>query len=183
MTWIMRITLLSLAVVTGFNLREGWAQMSADPQATKYWQYFLDHAPADVDSAKLPASAQDVIIAKVRIVGGPSALGGRDQSGQPPPPPKDPFFARVKIIAVLSGKAVTEGQYDLYYGASTRGGSYKNPVTPGQKARDYFIVSYVENDKRRRLLAFPESREEYEKWQKEFYENERIKGRPGARDR
>lgn len=170
-------TLLAMVVASFHEVR---AEMSAPSQDTQYLQYFLDRTPANIDG--LPPAAQDVIVAKVRLVGLPAWTGGRDQSGQPPPVPEYFFAAGVKIIEVLTGKAVPGEEYVVNFGSPVRGTEYKIPHTPRQLTRDYFIVSYVEKDSVRRLLAFPVSREEFLQWHDEVTEHERLRGRPGARD-
>jgi hypothetical protein len=41
---------------------------------------------------------------------------------------------------------------------------YKYPHTPRMRDRDYFIVSYVNEDGVRLLVGSPVSLEEYERW-------------------
>jgi hypothetical protein len=181
MRLILRIALVACwAVVAPLD---AWAQTAVDPQPLQYLQSFLDQAPADAELARLPPGAQDVIVAKVRVREGPFYLIGRDQSGAPPPLPKDLFGARVEVLDVLKGRITTGAQFDLSFGVPGPGRRYKYPHTPRQKATDYFIVSYVEDDKVHRLLAFIISEQEHAEWEKEVFEHERLRGRPGARDR
>jgi hypothetical protein len=160
--------------------RGAQAQMSTEAYA---WKHFLDEPPAAGDLAKLPTTARDVIVAKVRIIGGPYYLMGRDQSGVPPPFPKNLFEAKVEILDVLRGRTVKGAQYNVFFGVPGLGRRDKYPQTPSQKTRDHFVISYVEDDEERRLAGFPVSEQEYEEWRKEVSDYERIRGRPGARDR
>jgi hypothetical protein len=168
------MALLSLTVVIASH--KGWAQ--GNTPVVQYSEYFLDQAPADVDRTKLPLTARNLVVAKVRVLEGPAYLIARDQ-----PPGKDLFWVRAEIVDVLSGTAVTGARYDLYFGVPGVGPRHKYPHTPRQKTRDYFVASYVAEDEMRRLLAFPVSQQEFEKWKKEVREYERTRGRPGARDR
>ena len=98
MNLILRMTLLSSWLAVGAPA--GWAQTNVDPQPVQYLQSFLDHPSADAERARLPSSAQDVIVAKVRILMGPYYGIGRDDPDGPPLP-KDLFGARVEIVDVL----------------------------------------------------------------------------------
>jgi hypothetical protein len=181
MNRILRVTLVACWAIVG--ALDTWAQTNVDPQPLQYLTSFLEQAPTDAELARLPPGARDVIVAKVRVREGPFYLIGRDQSGAPPPLPKDLFAARVEVIDVLKGRTTTSAQFDLSFGVPGPGRRYKYPHTPRQKARDYFIVSHVEDDKVRRLLALPISEQEHAEWEKEVFEYERLRGRPGARDR
>jgi hypothetical protein len=175
---IVRVALLSLAVVLSFH--EGRAQMSTDAHA---WKHFLDEPPATLDLSQLPATARDVVLAKVRIIGSIAWRGGRDQSGRPPPLPKKLFGADVEILDVLRGKAAKGTRYIVSFGVPIPVRKYIYPVTPRMYARDYFIVSYLDGDDEHQLLRFPVSEQEYDEWEREVSEYRRERGRPGARDR
>jgi hypothetical protein len=159
------------------------AQTYDGTQTVQYLQSFLDQTPDDAELARLPPGAQDVTVAKVRVLAGPFYLIGRDQSGAPPPLPKDLFAARVEVLEVLKGKTTIGAVLHPSFGVPGPGRRYKFPHTPLQKERSYFIVSYVDDDRVRRLLAFTVSEQEYAVWEEEFFEYERSRGRPGARDR
>jgi hypothetical protein len=172
---IVRLALLGLTIV--FCFHEGRAQTSTEPYATKH---FLDAPPATADLSKLPATARDVIVAKVRIVEGLHYLVARDQSGKFPPLPRDLFMALVEIVEVRVGKAATRQRYDVYFGVPGIGTRIKYPHTPSQKTRDYFIVSHLDKDNKRRLIGFPVGEKEYEQWEMDVSEHERMRGRPGG---
>jgi len=171
------IILMSLVVVLSFN--EGRAQMSTDAYA---WKHFLDEPPAAADLSPLPIGARDVLLAKVRIVGRIFWRGKRDQSGQAPPPPKRIFGAEVEIVDVLSGNAAKGARHIVSFGVPILGRRDMYPVTPRMYARDYFIVSYLDQDSERELVGFSASEQEYEEWIRNVSEYERQRGRPGARD-
>jgi hypothetical protein len=166
------------AVVLWFH--ECSAQMNTVSLPT---QFFLEKPPTESEISQVPPSAREVIVAKVRLAGPLIYLVGRDQSGQPPPPPKDLFLAPVEIVDVLAGKAATGERYDVYFGVPrVEPQKYKYPHTPSQKSRDYFVVSYIEEDMVRRLVGVPLGEREFEVWKKEVSEYEGARGRPGARD-
>jgi hypothetical protein len=163
-----------------FWCNESLAQMSAASRAT---QYFLEDRPTDFAS-RLPPTAREVIVAKVRVVGGFIYLAGRDQSGQRPSLPKDLLMVQVEILGVLGGRAATGERYEVYVGVpGLVGQELVFPSTPSQKALQYFVVAYVDEDNLRRLLGFPIGEQAYEKWRREVSVYERERGRPGARDR
>lgn len=161
-----------------FCVNRGWAQMSTDAYATKY---FLDEAPSAVDRSKLPPTAQDVIVARVRIVEDLRYLVPEHENEYTPPPPKDLFMAPVEILHVLAGSAAIGKRYEMYFGFPGVG-QMKYPHTPNQTARQYFIVSYLGDDGIRRLVGYPISQQEYREWSKDVWDYERMRGRPGARD-
>jgi hypothetical protein len=163
-----------------FWCNESLAQMNTASRAT---QYFLEDRPTDFAS-RLPPTVREVIVAKVRIIGDFMYLAGRDQSGQPPPLPKNLLMVQVEIVGVLAGTAATGERYKVYVGVpGLVGQEHVHPRTPSQKALQYFVVGYVDEDNLRRLLGFPISEQAYEKWRREVSVYERERGRPGARDR
>ena len=161
------------------SLREGRTEVSPEAYATKF---FLDGPPSAVDKSKLPATARDVIIAKVRIVGDLIYLVPRDESGYAASPPKDLFLAQVEFVDVLAGAAVTGKRYEVYFGFPGVG-RMEYPHTPTHMARDYFVISYRDGDGRRRLVGYPVSEREYVEWGKEISDYERKRTAPGARER
>jgi hypothetical protein len=177
-----RISLAALRVCAILVLcsHQGLAQVNISASAT---QYFFEKVPANLAS-RLPSAARDLIVAEVHVVGDLSYLVGRDQSGQPPLVPKYRFMASVEILNVLTGAAKIGARYDVYFAASGEAGQkITYPDTPDQKARKYFIASYVDEGSLRRLLGFPISEQEYEKWTGQFLGYERERSRPGTRDR
>jgi hypothetical protein len=176
MTRIVRITLLNIVIM--FGCREAGAQMDT-AYAT---QYFLDSPPSTAPLTTLPTNAREVIIAKVRMVGRIAYLIGRHQSDQLPPRPKDLFGVDVEVVEALRGRTDVSARHKVYFGVPGEGRNYKYPHTPRMYAREYFIVSYIGEDKVRRLLGFPVSRGEYDEWEREVSRYERIRGLPGARD-
>ena len=172
------IILMSLVVVLSLN--EGRAQMSTDAYA---WKHFLDEPPTAEDLSQLRITGRDVLVAKIHIVGKIAWRGGRDQSGQPPPLPKRLSAAEVEILDVLRGKAAKGSRLVVTFGVAVPGRRYMDPVTPRMYARDYFVVSYLDEDNERQLVEFPVGEQEYAEWERERSKYEGQRGRPGARDR
>jgi hypothetical protein len=172
---------LSILLCVIGNLSESWAQMSTVRDAISFFRH---DPPTDTDLAGLPKTARDVVIAKVRIVGRVSYLGGRDVSGLPPPGPrtKDLFGARIQVLEVLSGPIVIGAESYVVFGEPSVGRDYIFPITPRMRELPYFIASFTDQDAVHRLVGFNVSRSEYEEWHNEWLEYERMRGRPGAQD-
>jgi hypothetical protein len=134
----------------------------AQSDQTRYLQVFLDRPPLGVRAA-----GQDGLIARVRVLALPVYLVGRDQSGAPPPLPKDLFYARVQVVEALSGAAQEGTQLDVYFGIPGLGRQYAFPRAPRQLVRDYVVVSAVGEDGRRRLQEFPLEPRDFEQWERE----------------
>lgn len=176
---IIRALCIVLAALVSVDV--GHTQASARSDAISF---FLDRPPTDSDLARLPNTARDVVIAKVRIVGRVSYLGRRDESGlpSPGPRPRDLFGARIDVLDVLSGPIVTGAQLYVTFGEPGGGRNYVFPVTPRALELSYFITAFTDQDGVRRLAGFRVSQGEYEEWHKAWLEYERMRGRPGARD-
>jgi hypothetical protein len=145
--------------------------------------YFLEQAPDDAQMSNLPQIAQDIVVAKVHVLGVPAYLGGRDQSGRPSdgPRPKHALFARLKVIDVRRGDATAGAILDVRFGTRDAVGSLvHNPHTPDQLGRDYFVVMFRDNDGERSLAGFPITEAQYRQWETEVWDFERTRGRPGA---
>jgi hypothetical protein len=146
---------LLLIVVLAANA----AQAQSAPQ---HLQVFLDRAPVGIR-----ATGSDGLIARVRVLERPAYLIGRDQSGAPPPLPKDLFYARIQVVQALSGAAQEGTQLEVFFGVPGGGRLYAYPRTPQQLLRDYVIVSSVGEDGLRRPQEFPLEPEDYQRWEQE----------------
>jgi hypothetical protein len=139
--------------------------------------FFIDEAPADTSSLKLPASARDVFIARVRVVGNTHWRGGRHEAA------KLLLGAKVEIIDVLAGKTATGGRLNVAFGPRGGGKKYMYPHTPAQRSRTYFIVGFSNEDNELELVGFPVARDAHERWDGEVRAYERLRGQPGWVDR
>jgi hypothetical protein len=145
---LIRLTFGMLAcacVALGLSTSYGQTQMTAAAAfATKY---FLDAPPTKDDLVNLPAQARDLIVAKVRLSKA-VWLGRRDQSGMPAPPTKNIFFAQIELLDVLSGAAKSGDQLEVFIATAPDVQRYITPATPAMKAREYFIATFLDRDKR-----------------------------------
>lgn len=156
----------------------GHTQMAADPYAKAY---LIDRPPGPADMARLPKSARNVVVAKVRLIERPRYLVGRDQSGAPPPLPPDLFEARFKVVSVLQGTQAAPGtEYVVRFGEPGMDRRHIYPHTPDQVSRDYFVVMYLADNDVRRLLEFPVSEKQFQEWEREVLDLERERSRPGV---
>ena len=133
--------------------------------------YFLEQPPENLDVSTLPTAAREVAVVRVRIAGRPLYLAKRDQSGISPSdgPLNDLFLADLKILEVRSGEAAVGASVKVMFGKpnSSYSQTYR-PLTPSQLSRDYFVVTYVDVDDRRRLAGFPIAELQYRAWADEI---------------
>lgn len=71
--------------------------------------YFLLERPVDLSLSTLPANAQNVLVARVRLSDPPLYLAGRTIQSMSPPP-SDLYSARLEILSVLQGEAPSESR-------------------------------------------------------------------------
>lgn len=158
----------------------GYAQAQTVADSPYAMKYFLDAPPTQNDLANLPPQARKVIVAKVRLSnGGPVYLVPRDQSGRPSHlfVSKYLFYARIELLDVVSGSAKSGGQLGVFF--ATPGQRVIIPRTPAMIARPYFVAVFLNADNERQLLKLPAGEDEYNKWEAEWLECERIRDRPG----
>ena len=145
---IKRITAVSLALLLGSS--GGSSPTSAEPSSpltTQYQTYFLDHVPTKRELARIPKSARDIIIAKVKI--DMIFMSNRNpdfvlpDTVLPRPRKKYPLLAKIKIIDVLKGSTTIGSRLDVYFGSAEYAPKY--PSRTRDWAREYFIISYLGN--------------------------------------
>jgi hypothetical protein len=186
-SWIACITLLIASAPSGFHGAS--AQMENAQKDTKYFTSFLNKPPSKEDMSRLPSDAKDVVVAKVRVVAS-YGFGGRHGEALGPRPRNALFGVEVIVTAVVSGNATMEPRqntimgprHHVVYGRPGSGLRHIIPHTQGQRALEYYIVSYRRDDQWRRLVEFPITKEKFEEWEKEALDRERVRGRPSARD-
>jgi len=132
-------------------------------------KYFLDEKPDSEDIQKLPSPARQVLIAKVKALS-TIYVGGRDGVISS----KDQFFARLRVLEIIFGDASEASEIGVFFGAIGVP-NIKYPHTPSMLEREYFVVSYVGEDGRRRLLGYPIAHSEYEQWDAERLKYERSR--------
>jgi hypothetical protein len=152
--------LVALALVAALATFAAQAQSDLESQP-RYLQVFLDRAPLGISVA-----GKEGLIARVRVLEPLVYLVGRDQSGAPPPLPKDLFYARVQVVQALAGAAQEGTQLEVYFGVPGGGRRYAFPRTQQQRLRDYVIVSSVGEDGLRRLQEFPLEPQDFERWER-----------------
>jgi hypothetical protein len=142
--------------------------------------YFFEQAPDDAQMSKLPQVSQDVVVAKVHVLGVPAYLGGRHDSAAGSPS-RYVLFARLKIIDVRYGNATPGAILAVKFGTrdSTRT-LVHHPHTSDQLGRDYFVAMFRDDDGQRSLAGFPITEAQYRQWETEVWDFERTRGRPGA---
>jgi hypothetical protein len=158
------------------------ARLSATEQDVTPVAYFLEQMPADINAPHyLPGDAKDVITAKVRLGQGMDVtwLGGRHCEGCT----NDIFGSRLRIVEVLAGSARVDQIFNVHFGQRSERRSFMTyPNTPDQRSREYTVVIYLGEDGKRRLVPFQISQLEYDKWNAERSEYQRLRGKPGFRE-
>lgn len=155
---------VALAVMCiAFGACGGYGQTQTGAAPPYAMKFFLDAPPTKDDLANLPPQARNIIVAKVRISKS-VWLGRRDQSGMPAPLPKNILWAQVQLVDVLSGGANTGDQLDVFIATMPTLVRFITPVPPETKARQYFIVTFLNTENERQLLGLPASREEFDTW-------------------
>lgn len=158
------------------------ARLSAAEQDNTPVAHFLERMPADINAPNhLPSGARDVVVAKVRLGQGLDVtwLGGRHCEGCT----NDILAARIKVVEVLTGRARAGQIFDVRLGQRSEHREFiAFPNTPDQLDREYTVVIYLGEDGKRRLVPFPISQLEYERWNEERWAYQRLRGKPGFRE-
>jgi hypothetical protein len=176
---IARVCVLVAVVGAVLPLASSGAAMNSDRYALKF---FLKEPPADLRSIPLPDDARDIVVAWVRLVRPIAWVGGRDQSGRAPPTPKALFQAEIEVTETLRGGAKPGTKALVRFGSLRQRSRYMYAWESHVTQRRYVIVSYLDAERDRRLVGFSASKQEFERWQERFFEEERKRGRPGSRD-
>jgi len=141
--------------------------------------YFSDETPLELPKSKRFSSTDQIILAKVRVLGRPAYLVGFEQSARPSHErPDEPWAAWIQVLDVIRGKQPEKERLNVTFG----GGDdlYRSyalgPSTPHQLAKEYFVAMY-EDAIGFHLIGFPMSTEKYREWQQEItkFEWERQK--------
>lgn len=128
--------------------------------------YFLSERPVDLSLSTLPANAQNVVVAKVRLSAPPLYLAGR-MIQSVSLPPSDLYSARLEILSVLQGEAPSESVPLVTFGPRDNARlDIPVPWTPKQLATEYFVVMYSDS-KGVHLAGFPMSDAAYQAWEQE----------------
>jgi hypothetical protein len=130
--------------------------------------YFLLERPVDLSLSTLPANAQNVLVARVRLSDSLLYLVGRAIDSMSPPP-GDLYLARLEILSVLQGEAPSESRPLVTFWPRDNARldiPPAVPLTPKQLATDYFVVMYSDS-KGLHLAGFPMSDAAYHEWEQE----------------
>jgi hypothetical protein len=88
---------------------------------------------------------------------------------------QDQFVARLRVLERYFGDAPEASEIDVFFAPSGVMQKFTYPHTPSMKEREYFVVSFVGEDGRRRLLGYPIIQSEYEQWDAERRKYERSR--------
>ena len=136
--------------------------------------YFLSERPVDLSLSTLPANAQNVLVARVRLPNPLLYLRGRTIQSMSPPP-SDLYLATLEILSVLQGEAPSESRPLVTFWPRENARLDIPPAvpwTPKQLATEYFVVMYSDS-KGLHLAGFPMSDAAYHEWEQEGSEYHR----------
>lgn len=143
--------------------------------------YFAEEAPLEVPKSNLPSSTDQIVVAKVRLIGPPASLLGIDQSGYPSrEKPQEPLSAMLRVLDVVRGKRPEQELVGVTFGGGDLSNTYAlRPGTPRQLAQEYFVAMYKDAFGFH-LIGLPVSEARYREWRQEIteFERERLKSLP-----
>jgi hypothetical protein len=168
------VTAFLAPVLLALNVGGSYAQTQTALAPRFATKYFLDAPPTKDDLANLPSQARDVTVAKVRMIRG-VWLGGRDQSGLPPPPKKYIYWAQVELLDILRGSAKRGDQLEVFVATAPDVGRYITPSTPAMQEREYFVVMFADAENKLQLFGLPASQNEFERWEAEIMDYIQIR--------
>lgn len=149
--------------------------------------YFSDEAHLELPTSNLPLSTDQIILAKVRVIGRPAYIVGVDQTGRPSGEKvREPWAASIQVLDVLRGKRPERERLSVTFGgADDLLRTYaRAPTTPRQLAQEYFVAMYQDLFGFH-LIGFPLTTEKYREWQQEItkFEWEQQRSLPSGRPR
>jgi hypothetical protein len=164
MTVMTRVAFLA-AMIIHFTSAFAVAQMQETRAREDSYllAYFLDEEPIDVSRAALPATARDVVVAKVGLTRGrPIYLVPREMSGEPGPQPEYLFRSWLRVVQVVRGPASAGEQFDVTFGKPNSSGKFTVvPHTRDEASREYFVIAYTGENGQRHLAGYPISEARY----------------------
>jgi hypothetical protein len=129
-------------------------------------QYFLSDPPSPSAIRLAEKAGKNVLVAKVRIVEGPRYLVGRDASGNRPPHPPDLFWVKLEIVETIAGSLVPGAQQEAWFGKPGMS-RIAWPRSSDMRRKQYFTISSVQDDGKRRLQELPMTLRHFDRWSEE----------------
>ncbi|MGJ5137637.1 hypothetical protein ACQR1V_06595 [Bradyrhizobium oligotrophicum] len=139
--------------------------------------YFSEELPVEITKPQSLSSMDQIVVARVRVLGGPAGLYGFEQSARPGEAFHEDYSAWLQVLAVLRGKRPELERINVTFGS---GHSYaQGPTTPRQLQQEYFVAMY-EDLSGFHLIGVPIEAAKYTEWQQEIgvFERERVKSLP-----
>jgi hypothetical protein len=164
---ITRVALVATMVIH-LTSSTAFAQTTETPTRNESYlqSYFLDAEPGDLSQAALPATARDVVVAKVDLIGRPIYLVPREQSGVSGPQPEYLFKSWLRVAQVVRGPASVGEQFYVTFGKPNSSGKITMvPHTRDEVSRGYFVIAYAGENGQRHLAGYPISEEKYRAWE------------------
>ena len=85
-------------------------------------------------------------------------------------PPQFPYALRAEfeVTATVAGARTWWRRQRVHFGSERDGAPFLYPLPPERDRREYFAVSFLNENGIRTLLGFPAPREEHEAWRREI---------------
>ena len=142
--------------------------------ASSLLTYFSEEVPLEIPKPQALSSMDQVVLAKVRVLGPPADLRGFEKSAGSGEVLREPLPAWLQVVDVVRGKRPELERMNVTFGSEL---SYaKGPTTPRQLAQEYFVAMY-EDHSGFHLIGVPVSATKYSEWQREItvFDLERAK--------
>lgn len=156
--------LLCLVLLAGGN---------AVAQENTYTRYFLDRPPTAEELRQFPDIKEPITVVRVRIIT-MAALGPRHHKRE-----VDHFGASLSELD-KEGASMSQAkpQLSVLFGTRADKGLMR-PSAPDLKCPEYFVTVVASSDGEKRLLPFPGTAAEYDRWQELIREHMRRNSGPG----
>lgn len=156
-------------IVLAFSAHRTHAQTGGIPDNRPAFKYFLTEPPPASASAALPPGVRNPFVARVRVLGIGSEIGGHLTERTK----NHVLSATIEVVATIRGTAPpcrrTLAGCELYPRFEPRGSASRSifpyPNTPARG--EYFVLGYTDPDGILALRGFPVPAAEYEAWSRE----------------
>jgi len=157
----MKFVKRSLALVAAMGAMTLVLPASAANDQSVPIAHFSEGTPSALQEAltDVPANANSVVVAKVRLQQPVFRMGGRHCEGCT----NGIWFARLKVTEAVRGNVEVGQVLDVFLGKRSEGRHYiAVPGSPNRWCREYTVVIYTIEDGIRRLASFPISKTQYD---------------------
>ncbi len=165
---LLRVTLAGVMFV--LLPPDGALAQAPRPEPPTALRFFLTEAPPASVLSEPPPYARRAFVAKVRVLSIRHTAPPEWPSGlRPASLPVYALRAELEVTAPVAGAYVWWRRQRVEFGPVGVGVPRSlRPLPPERDAREYFVVSFLDQDGTRTPLGFPASQEEFEAWRREL---------------